>query len=155
MSRLLEIHLGSNYSAVRDWTSVLRTKAGFPPLEPEGEPTSSFTIADTSSHFAKFLSKHGYHEPIRISSGHVTYHLEVVTTEGTLEDSEFYIRGDQIAKVSPLGLTAFRLLSKRLTCHFHSCSNRDVGSEAHAQLAQSEFKGTFCPGSRLGYPSGP
>ncbi|KXX78121.1 Heterokaryon incompatibility protein 6, OR allele [Madurella mycetomatis] len=99
ISRLLEFHLKKNYSPLENWTSILRTRAGLPPYDPGDEAVSSFTVVDARFVFTEFLSQHGYKDAMPKGTGRIaTYHLEVVTTEGTLEDSKFYLRGYQIAK---------------------------------------------------------
>jgi hypothetical protein len=83
---------------------------------------STFTITDTTGDLATFLSNPGYRKsPHR--KNHTIFHIEVITTEGTLEDSKFYMRGDQIAKVRmrshpvlfPADLLLFNLLIRGIT----------------------------------------
>ncbi|KAK5651989.1 hypothetical protein OQA88_10892 [Cercophora sp. LCS_1] len=100
ISRLLETHLGNRYSPSKHWTSILRARAGLTPHEPGDKATSSFTIPGLKFAFTEFLAYHGYIDTAPKEPGCIpTYHLEVVTTEGTLENSKFYVRGDQITKL--------------------------------------------------------
>jgi hypothetical protein len=80
------------------WTSVLRTKAGHPFYHRNHEWTSTFTIHDDGDHCKHMLFRLGYREAARWKQ-RTTFHIDVVTTEGALNEAEFYLNAEQLKKV--------------------------------------------------------
>jgi len=80
------------------WTSVLRTKAGHPFYHRANEWTSTFTINDEGDHCKQMLVRLGYREATRWKQKTI-FHIDVVTTEGALNEAEFYLNAEQLKKV--------------------------------------------------------
>lgn len=84
-----------------NWTSVLRTKAGHSFYERTDEWVSAFTIDNESDRFAQMLLRLGYQKASRWKR-RTRFHIDVVTTEGGLDETEFYLNAEQLKKVRTL-----------------------------------------------------
>lgn len=101
MSRLLEEHLGAAYNPDVNWTSSLRSKAGFTPFSEDDDlDVSTFTILDTAGQFSGFLARHGFKKAASWRP-FPTYHIEVIPSEGNLNE-RFCVDPAQVYKASLL-----------------------------------------------------
>ncbi|KAK1749729.1 hypothetical protein QBC47DRAFT_131160 [Echria macrotheca] len=91
VSKLLQIHLGKAYIPETHWTSSLRTRAGLRPVPSATTYTPAFCINDKSKSLWKFLTKSGLNLPMPESVSHFKFHVDVITTGGDLEGSDFLI----------------------------------------------------------------
>lgn len=96
---MFEKHLGDAYSPEIQWTSNLRSRAGYKPYEYGDKYVSTFNIKDNTGAFARFLDGSGYKKAARWRN-HPTFHIEVIATEEGLEDCQFYLDPNQVQKVS-------------------------------------------------------
>ncbi len=102
MSQMLEKYMGAAYKPDEEWTSGLRTRAGFRPWQlDEDLPCSTFTINDRSGSFTRMLTRNGYRDSTHWGPS-PTFHLDLITVEGTIEDSTFCLHPHQIEMVSTL-----------------------------------------------------
>ncbi|EFW15019.1 hypothetical protein CPSG_08207 [Coccidioides posadasii str. Silveira] len=86
VSRLLESHLRDAYNPKTDWTSPLRSRAGYAPFnDPEGCWTT-FTLRDKTSAFTEFLTHRVVEHAGVLAYSHSTYHIEVQTTKGGINE---------------------------------------------------------------------
>jgi hypothetical protein len=99
VSRLFETHLGKTYDPELCWTSSLRTRAGLRPCPPATDYVPAFTIEDHKREFQKFLAKKGLNIPTSRSVSHLRFHIDVVTVEGELEGSQFFLHPKQLKHV--------------------------------------------------------
>lgn len=89
--------MGNAFNPVVHWTSVLRGKAGLPPITHCTMNNSTFSINDKTGALTRFLAHNGY-KAAGSWSEPPFYHLEVVTTEGDV-NSPFQLDPQQVDKV--------------------------------------------------------
>jgi len=107
LSQMLQEHMEQAYRPEEEWTSHLRTKAGYRPYNPvEGTVSSTFTIRDRTGSFTRLLTRNGYRDAMRWAA-QPTFHLDVITLEEGLQ-SVFCLHPDQMEIVSaPVAYTSF------------------------------------------------
>jgi len=98
------MNVGESYSPANNWTSILRSRAGHPPYtysyKAMGCPTT-FTMNDKTGRLLEFLRSAGYAKASTWKSG-IKFHVEVSTSEGALDDSQFFLASEILMKVRPV-----------------------------------------------------
>ncbi|KAK5653791.1 hypothetical protein OQA88_7949 [Cercophora sp. LCS_1] len=116
-SRQLEFLLGAGYSPEKSWTSVQRTKAGYPPYKLGDGLVSAFTIVDRSGEFSSMLRRLGQKKKASV------FHIDVLTTEAPLATSRFPLTDKQFAKaqlfVDPLNSPVSEVWMLALVCEVY------------------------------------
>lgn len=100
--------MGGTYRPHEEWTSGLRTRAGFRPFNFGHDSISAtFTIQDRGGSFTRLLTRNGYRGAIRWAVQR-TFHIVLLTIEGSLRNTDICLHPNQLEIVSTINMRPFR-----------------------------------------------
>lgn len=109
-------YLGTLHDPVHQWTSSLRTRAGYPPFEDDRDSSAFHLTAHSAESLSSVIEAHNHGSATSWRSARPEYHFEIaITTEDS--NASFPLTGAQFERVSStFSLWSFSLLTVPEIC---------------------------------------